>query len=411
MTPSPVASRPCLATTGSVCPPASRRRERGAVLVHVAVAMMGLLAFSALTIDLGSLWVARAQAQNAADAGALAGGVSLAYVDPTDLSSATAAATTIVQQHQVWGRTVEPASIQTVAGTCPAGAPASPGTCLQVRVSRDNASGTPLPVFFSRLFGVNAAEVHSTASAKVMLGNAMPCPRPIAIPDRWIENLPSSNPWTSDDVYNKYIDTGYATPPPNADVYTPPDPNGPGSGITVASMTGVRVVREQHRVWMLDPLHAGDFLALDLPRPGGATDMEERYVENFTSCSGSPVSIGEQYPVVFPHTRFTREAISAVMAQDPGAAWDGTTIRGSAFTVSPRLITIAIIDPDDYASQVRPSSTVHATVRNLVGFFVDDHSEDAYLEGVILPAAGLFDPAAPSVTDQSTFLRTVALVR
>src|SRR3712207_6859544 len=43
----------------------SRRRpgggERGAVLVHVAVAMTGLLAFSALSIDLGTMWVARAQ--------------------------------------------------------------------------------------------------------------------------------------------------------------------------------------------------------------------------------------------------------------------------------------------------------------------------------------------------------------
>ncbi len=99
------------------------------------------------------------------------------------------------------------------------------------------------------------------------------------------------------------------------------------------------------------------------------------------------------------------------MALDPGAAWDGTSIRGSAFTVSPRLITIAVIDPDDYARQVRPSGTVHATVRNLVGFFVDDYADDAFLEGIIVPAAGLFDPAAPSVTDQSTFLRTVALVR
>ena len=56
---------------------ASRRAERGAVLVHVAIAMIGLLAFSSFVIDYGVLWAARRQAQNAADAGAMAGRDSL----------------------------------------------------------------------------------------------------------------------------------------------------------------------------------------------------------------------------------------------------------------------------------------------------------------------------------------------
>ncbi len=61
-------------------------RQRGAVLIHVAVAMLGLLAFSALVIDYGIFWAARRQAQNSADAGALAGAMGLAYDDPTDFS-------------------------------------------------------------------------------------------------------------------------------------------------------------------------------------------------------------------------------------------------------------------------------------------------------------------------------------
>src|SRR3712207_1561377 len=111
----------------------SRRRpgggERGAVLVHVAVAMTGLLAFSALSIDLGMLWVARAQLQNAADAAALAGGVSLAYLG-SDEDSARASAQAIVQQHQVWGQQVPAAAAAVTSGTCPSGSPASPGSCL-----------------------------------------------------------------------------------------------------------------------------------------------------------------------------------------------------------------------------------------------------------------------------------------
>ena len=38
------------------------------------------------------------------------------------------------------------------------------------------------------------------------------------------------------------------------------------------------------------------------------------------------------------------------MALDPTATWDGTAIRGSAFSVSPRLVTVALFDPDALAA-------------------------------------------------------------
>ena len=60
------------------------------MLVHVAVAMIGLLAFSALSIDYGVMWTARRQAQNAADAAALAGAISLAFDNPDGLRRARA---------------------------------------------------------------------------------------------------------------------------------------------------------------------------------------------------------------------------------------------------------------------------------------------------------------------------------
>ena len=58
--------------------------ERGAVIVHVTIALVGLLAFSIFVVDYGVMWAARRQAQNAADAAALAGAISLAYVDFDD---------------------------------------------------------------------------------------------------------------------------------------------------------------------------------------------------------------------------------------------------------------------------------------------------------------------------------------
>ena len=48
-------------------------RERGAVLVHVAIGLIAFMAFSTFVVDYGVFWLSRRQAQNAADAGALAG--------------------------------------------------------------------------------------------------------------------------------------------------------------------------------------------------------------------------------------------------------------------------------------------------------------------------------------------------
>ena len=64
--------------------------ERGAVLIQVAVALLALLALSAFVFDYGVMWASRGQAQNSADAGALAGAISLAFDSPTDQTAARA---------------------------------------------------------------------------------------------------------------------------------------------------------------------------------------------------------------------------------------------------------------------------------------------------------------------------------
>src|SRR3954471_15608459 len=77
--------------------------ERGAVLVHAALAMLALIAFSALAIDYGALLASRRQSQNAADAAALAGAVSLAFDDPDDIPRAQAAAAAAGSANPVLG--------------------------------------------------------------------------------------------------------------------------------------------------------------------------------------------------------------------------------------------------------------------------------------------------------------------
>ena len=87
------------------------KRERGAIIIHVAFALLALLAFSAFVVDMGVMWVSRGQAQNAADAGALAGAVALMR----DGGSSTEAAKSALQwasNNAIFGATNSAANVR-----------------------------------------------------------------------------------------------------------------------------------------------------------------------------------------------------------------------------------------------------------------------------------------------------------
>ena len=63
------------------------RDEQGMSFVYVGMGFMGFLAASTLAIDVGMFMTARAQTQNAADAGALAGAVALVQNSYSDRSA------------------------------------------------------------------------------------------------------------------------------------------------------------------------------------------------------------------------------------------------------------------------------------------------------------------------------------
>ena len=64
-----------------------RHDERGMSFVFVGAGFFAFLAATTLAIDVGMFMTARSQAQNAADAGALAGAVALVYNDYDDRSA------------------------------------------------------------------------------------------------------------------------------------------------------------------------------------------------------------------------------------------------------------------------------------------------------------------------------------
>src|SRR6478672_11789038 len=128
-----------------------RTNERGAVIIQVAVCLLGLLAFSAFVVDYGVMWVSRSQAQNAADAAALGAAQSLAFDNTKDFNKFQLIGQTIGQSNWVWG---QPPDIQLTDITfppCPPTLDWGPDTCVKARVFRNQSRGNPLPTFFASL--------------------------------------------------------------------------------------------------------------------------------------------------------------------------------------------------------------------------------------------------------------------
>src|SRR5215212_2210209 len=73
-----------------------RTDESGMSYVFIGMGMMAFLSASMLAIDVGMLMTARNQAQNSADAGALAGATALIYDDYDDRSAGGPAVTNAI---------------------------------------------------------------------------------------------------------------------------------------------------------------------------------------------------------------------------------------------------------------------------------------------------------------------------
>ncbi len=428
-------------------------RERGAVLIHVAVAMLGLLAFSALVIDYGVFWVARRQAQNSADAGALAGAMGLAYDDPTDFSDtgpAKLAARGAALANLVFG--APPDVNITTDITFPVCPDDGSNTCIKVDVYRNVARNNPLPSFFARLVGITTQDMKATATAKVVQGNATTCMRPFGIMDKWDEYDATTNgkeyeynakmvdaDWVPQvSTYDNYDSKGedYS----NKDLYVPNvscPPDDPGACVVG---TGFRLFADdgtpidygrqiQIKGGSQSQTSAGWFQPLQLKlSDAGAQD----YCDNIKACSGVANIIGqtlttEQGNMVGPTDQCLWTDKDSLYNQDPTARWD-PTVKGivsdkyPGVNTSPRIVPLPVISPETfYGSNPKGSSPV--VVENIFGFFIEgtlDKSGSLVLGpgqggqqitvGRILTVPGFY--AGGNVVDpSSSFITQIILIR
>jgi hypothetical protein len=381
------------------------------VLVMVVVAMVALLAFGAFVIDYGVMWSGRGQVQTSADAGALAGAISLAYDSPTDFDGARTKAQALARANNVWGQApdVQLTDI-TFPFPCPPGAPGLPDTCVKVDAFRNQARGNPLPMYFGNLVGVAAQGVRATATAQVATGNSTDCLKPWAILDRWIEFGPEGPGMLPTSTYDTYSDGKGQAPPPEADLYTPPSATSTGTGFTLPADLGHRFAVKTEGT----DISSGWFREIMLPRADGHWTGGNVYEENIESCGGltyaiaepgtaCPASIGQDDAAYWATKGCfgvkaggtvgpTRAGVEFLTSQDSGATYvDGTGIVGSTYdppTKSPRVVAIGVMDVDDYLARNPTGSTGTVRLVNIYGFFIEGMGNVGADGSMTLNAAG-----------------------
>ena len=441
------------------------RNERGAITIHVAIALIALLAFSSFAVDYGLMWVSRRQAQNAADAGALAGAVSILY-DGGGTPTAKLSAEQFTAINPIWGEGNVPGSNIVVAasGTGPGEESIPPcGTnkgCVRVDVFRNEPDrtgtvrGNVLPTFFAKIVGVNSQGVRATATARVSSGNMIRCLLPFAVIDRWADNYDES-------VVTTYFQNDGATgtagwspndyyQPPSLghnDVYVAPYGNNPNH-------TGWRVDADYGRQLILKDGSPGQYSAgwaneVDLPNSTGSQD----YKWNIENCNETPVGIAnESEPCTAinwalgcvsvktgvsqgPTSQGIGDLSKGLVNQDPAAHWDwsaqgpyspatnGAVVGGGGMT-SPRIRPIVIIDINNYINQGCSGTTCIAKVANIVGFFAEGMCKDVTLDqgmgcddpnkdvvGRIVTLPGTYAASTGSVDESASFVKIIQLVR
>jgi len=162
--------------------------EDGAVAVIVALFMIMLLAFAALTVDLGRAWAERRQDQTAADAAVMAGAIEYVRSNPTD-----ADVVALVQDY-VERNTGYPAGHAGWNG-CPEPtdgfAPLAGNNCVSLKLAGTTSNASLLKVrlpdqqietSFAKLIGIDTIAVNASAVAEIVQNPGLQGALPFVLP-------------------------------------------------------------------------------------------------------------------------------------------------------------------------------------------------------------------------------------
>jgi Flp pilus assembly protein TadG len=337
------------------------------MLVQVAVAMIVLIAFTGFVADHGLLWVARRQAQNAADAGAHAGASAFAYDADTRAVDGPAkrAAYKLAMSNGIAAEA--PSVIDPTTGdhtditfysedNAKFPAECADDSCIRVDVYRNEARANPLPVWFTQLVGVTSQGVRATAIARAVPASYSECLKPWLIPDKWEDN------------------NGNGTFEEGIDVYTKPGWTDADIGTTLTLSPG-----NPHLA-----ISPSDFFQL--------TDGTN-YPDAIVGCTLMG-GIGDEVEV-FPGASFglTIHNVEELIANNDG---------------NPVTVIVGMFDPVEFMMQDRTSGKFNLEIVNMMGFRIEGMDNKA-LYGTIVGAPG--DLKGGYEDTSGNLLKKVMLIR
>ena len=308
------------------------------------------------------MWVSRGQAQNAADAGALAGAISLAFDNPDRF-----------RRRARRGRLPWPARTGSGARRrtsrradvtfppCPPGAPGCAGHVREGgRVPQSGAGGNPLPTFFRRLVGVANQGVRATATAQVVAGDSDRLPEAVGDSGQVAgpQGQPAGHRSGREDDFERYVQNGSNVGGAHSGGLSRWDLrgiDGPARGLPARRACGTTApIPEARQPEPGDQSRAGisRSSSIRLEGPGG-----NNYQDNIARCDPTVIGPGSELRGRRPGNMIgpTNHGIRGLIAQDAGADWIaggngagrpvGGCMTAGTCGISPRLVAIAVFDP------------------------------------------------------------------
>jgi hypothetical protein len=329
------------------------REERGVTLVLMALMLFLALGMSALAIDYGMIKSAKAEAQRAMDAAALAGASAFLISDPDANIPhiADSLAHDFANKHDVHRMDITDPEVTVVVDV--------PHTTVTASYISPG-----IPLWFASIFGTSTMGITALAAAHVEATNLAACVKPVAIPDMWnnkahvksgkeIEDLVPDHAWGFKDKAGGVPggwDEGETEPwtydPSLGDSYAPATD---GYGSTART----DLVKDYGRQIMLMAISSKDGAVSSYYYAWGhkssdnsASKLAERILGN--KCEEAETDTPYDYVLTNgANVGPVSSAWDELINKDPDAHWNGTTVVGSNtganwLDQSPRVILVGM---------------------------------------------------------------------
>jgi Putative Flp pilus-assembly TadE/G-like len=373
--------------------------DRGAVLLHVIYGLVALFLITAFVVDYGTFWVSRGQAQNAADAGALAGATARLYDDTSDPPSSTTSGVvpesvySAAAHNLIWGD-APPSNTIVISYTCPDGTT----ECVAVDVYRDGTHNSAmLPTFFLRLININSQGVKAHAVADSAPANGTGCLRP------WFLPAPTGSGLDTPYAYGMQVQLheNQNSTGPTPSGYQQLDVGSGGSAIRDA----IERCASQVSFSIGQTVDA---------KPGGTQGPEAQGVQQLFDWDPNATVTG-----MGADTKVT----GGCAEQAGGCSCPGNpnSVCPNGAYASPRIAVVAMCDPAQANCNSNGQSNGQITITNFLAFFITGCNRvpnvckqgggNLEIDATLIATAGDYFASGGTPVSGQSFLRTISLVR